>query len=71
MKFPKRNESESLIKDTIRQVFSVFEFEDNVNVFDVKECIFYKFAPPRHLTRNANLRFLKVDCRVFVYKAQI
>jgi len=71
VKFPERNESERLIKDTIRQVFSVFEIEGNVNVFDIKECIFYKFVPPRHLTRNATLRFLKVDCKIFVYKAQI
>ena len=71
VKFRKRNESERLPKTQEDMFSQSLRLKMNVNVFDIKECIFYKFAPPRHLTRHATLRFLQVGYRVFVYKAQI
>jgi hypothetical protein len=54
-------------KDIRKNVSVVSGIEDNVDVLDIKEHVPYKFGPPRHLT----LKFLEVDCSVFVYKAQI
>jgi hypothetical protein len=45
VKFVKRNGSERLPKTQEDEVFLVFEIEDNVIVFDIKECIFFTNLP--------------------------